>query len=75
MINNPSLPVISKYLASCGVASRRGALELVKAGKVAVNGVTVTDPSLRIKNDDKVTVDGKSVTPESVKRYIMLHKP
>lgn len=75
MINNPSLPVIAKYLASCGVASRRGALELVKAGKVAVNGVVVNDPSLRIKNDDKVTVDGKSVTPESVKRYIMLHKP
>ena len=74
-MNNPSLPVIAKYLASCGVASRRGALELVKAGKVAVNGVVVTDPSLRIKNDDKVTVDGKSVIPESVKRYIMLHKP
>ena len=75
MTNEPSLPVIAKYLASCGVASRRAAVELVKAGKIAVNGSVVTDPSLRIKNDDKVTVDGKSVVPESVKRYIMLHKP
>jgi 23S rRNA pseudouridine2605 synthase len=75
MTNDPSLPVIAKYLASCGVASRRAAVELVKAGKIAVNGSVVTDPSLRIKNDDKVTVDGKSVVPESVKRYIMLHKP
>lgn len=75
MTNEPSLPVIAKYLASCGVASRRAAVELVKAGKVAVNGSVVTDPSLRIENDDKVTVDGKAVVPESIKRYIMLHKP
>ena len=75
MTSNPSLPVIAKYLASCGVASRRGALELIQAGKVAVNGEIITDPSIRVKSDDKVTVDGKSVTPESVKHYIMLNKP
>ena len=75
MINNPSLPVIAKYLASCGIASRRGALELIQAGKVAVNGVTVTSPSIRINSDDKVTVDGKPAVPETQKRYIMLHKP
>ena len=75
MNNDPSLPVIAKYLASCGIASRRGALELVKAGRAAVNGIAVTDPSIRIQSDDKVTVDGVAVTPESIKRYIMLHKP
>lgn len=70
-----SLPVIAKYLASCGIASRRAAVELVKAGRTAVNGVIVTDPSVRIQNDDKVTVDGHPVSPETVKRYIMLNKP
>ena len=71
----PSLPVISKYIASCGVASRRAAAELVKAGRAAVNGVPVNDPSVRVKSDDKVTVDGKTVSPEPVKYYVMLNKP
>ncbi|MBR7104363.1 MAG: rRNA pseudouridine synthase [Lentisphaeria bacterium] len=75
MTSDPVLPVIAKYLASCGISSRRGALELIQAGKVAVNGVTVTLPSIRIKSDDKVTVDGKPVKPEERKRYIMLNKP
>ncbi len=75
MTSDPSLPVIAKYIASCGVASRRAAAELVKAGRAAVNGVPVNDPSIRIKNDDEVTVDGKTVSPEPVKYYVMLNKP
>ena len=75
MTNNPSFPVIAKYIASCGVASRRAALELVRAGRAAVNGVPVKDPSLRVKTGDEVTVDGKIVTPEPVKYYVMLNKP
>jgi len=75
MTSNPSLPVIAKYIASCGVASRRAAAELVKAGRAAVNGVSVNDPSVRIKSDDKVTVDGKTVSPEPVKYYVVLNKP
>lgn len=73
--NKMSSPVIAKYLASCGIASRRAALVLIKEGRIAVNGVIVTDPSIRIESDDKVTVDGKPVFPEAVKHYIMLNKP
>ncbi len=75
MTEEPSLPVIGKYLAACGAASRRGAVELVKAGRITVNGEVVLDPSFRVKSDDTVAFDGKKVTPESVKRYIMLNKP
>ena len=75
MTNNPSFPVIAKYIASCGVASRRAALELVGAGRIAVNGIPVKDPSFRVKTGDEVTVDGKIVTPEPVKYYVMLNKP
>ena len=75
MTSDPSLPVIAKYIASCGVASRRAAVELVRAGRAAVNGVSVKDPSIRIKSDDEVTVDGKTVSPEPVKYYVMLNKP
>ena len=75
MTEEPSLPVIGKYLAACGAASRRGAVELVKAGRITVNGEVVLDPSFRVKSDDTVAFDGKKVMPESVKRYIMLNKP
>ncbi|MBQ7208317.1 MAG: rRNA pseudouridine synthase [Lentisphaeria bacterium] len=75
MTNSPSFPVIAKYIASCGVASRRAALELVRAGRTAVNGVPVKDPSFRVGNGDEVTVDGRIVTPEPVKYHVMLNKP
>ena len=73
--DNSSLPVIGKYLASCGAASRRAAVELVKSGRVSVNGETVTDPARRIQSGDAVLLDGKPLAPESVKRYVMLNKP
>ena len=74
-IDPAPLPVIGKYLAACGAASRRTAVELVKSGRVAVNGETVTDPACRIRPGDAVTLDGKILSPEEIKRYIMLNKP
>ena len=50
-------------------------MELVKSGRVTVNGITVTDPARRIAGSDLVALDGNRVSPESVKRYIMLNKP
>lgn len=64
---------INAYLARAGVSSRRGAEELIRAGRVRVNGevaglATFVDPG------DRVEVDGREVAPEPL-TYVLLHKP
>jgi len=66
---------LQKYLAQCGVASRRGAEQIIRDGRVAVNGVVVTEMGTKLKKNEKVTVDGKVVKPEKNKYYILLNKP
>ena len=56
---------LQKYLASCGVASRRASEELIKAGRVKVNGEVVTELGTKVQvGIDKVSVDGKEVSQE-----------
>ncbi len=64
---------LNAYLARAGVASRRRADELIKAGRVAVNGEpgrlnTFVEPG------DAVEVDGRRVEPQAL-AYVLLHKP
>lgn len=66
---------LQKYLAQCGVASRRKAEEYIRDGKVRVNGLIVTELGVKVSPDDRVEVDGKPVKPENNKVYILLHKP
>lgn len=67
---------INKYLASCGLASRRKAEELILNGKVVVNGNTVRELAFDVdEKSDKVYVDGKVVKLKSDKVYYMLNKP
>lgn len=66
---------INKYLADCGVASRRKSEELVLTGKVKVNGKIVDKLATEIYDGDIVTVDGERVTPLKKHVYIMLNKP
>jgi 23S rRNA pseudouridine2605 synthase len=55
---------LAKYLARCGVASRRAAERLyVAAGRVTVDGQVVTDPAVRVRPGDRVAVDGEEVRP------------
>ena len=56
---------LGKYLAHAGVASRRGAEELIAAGRVRVGGEIVTDPARDVNEGSGVEVDGASVTPEA----------
>ena len=66
---------LQKYMALCGVASRRKAEEMIAAGQVAVNGVTVTEMGAQVEDGDEVRVDGKIIRPEAEKRYVIYHKP
>ena len=66
---------LQKYLAQCGIASRRHAEEMIAAGKVSVNGLVITEMGTQVEETDEVRVDGKLVRPETVKKYVIYHKP
>lgn len=67
---------LQKFLADAGIASRRKAEELIMAGKIEVNGKTVTELGTKVNPEkDKVTYNGKNVESQSKKVYILLNKP
>jgi 23S rRNA pseudouridine2605 synthase len=66
---------LGKYLASAGVASRRGAEEIIRAGRVSVGGVIVTDPARDVTESDDVAVDGERVSAEGERVVYALNKP
>lgn len=67
---------INKYIASCGVCSRRKAEEFVLQGKVKVNGKVIANLATDIdETNDTVIVDGQKITPVSRFIYIMMYKP
>jgi len=67
---------LQKYLADCGVASRRASEELIKSGRVMVNGETVRQMGVIIDEEaDEVMFDGAKVNPVNRKIYVMLNKP
>ena len=67
---------LQKFLASCGVASRRTAEKMISDGRVAVNGKIITELGTQVDElNDQVMVDGKPVHPEEEKHYIAYNKP
>ncbi|MGH3103551.1 MAG: pseudouridine synthase [Gaiellaceae bacterium] len=64
---------LNAYLARAGVASRRGADELIKAGRVLVNG-TPGELNTFVSAGDAVELDGEPVAPQPL-AYVLLHKP
>ncbi len=67
---------LQKYLAECGIASRRKAEELILAGKVKVNGEVVTELGTKINpSKDKVMYNNEIVKAQKRKVYILLNKP
>lgn len=67
---------LQKFMAICGVASRRESEKIIAAGRVVVNGQIVTELGLKVKYPkDSVKVDDVPIKPEKDKYYIMLNKP
>lgn len=66
---------LNKYIAHCGVCSRRQAAEHVKNGLVTVNGKKVLEPWILIGPKDIVTFKDEVIKPETKKVYILMNKP
>lgn len=67
---------LQKYMALCGVASRRASEEMIAAGRVCVNGCTVTEMGVQVDAErDQVTVDGEPIRLEEEKHYLAYYKP
>jgi pseudouridine synthase len=68
---------INRFLASCGIASRRAADQLILDGRVMVNGTVITKPGIMVSpSRDEVIVDGQRFAqPEARKVYILFNKP
>ncbi len=66
---------LQKYLAKCGIASRRECEEIIKEGRVAVNGKIIKEMGYIVSNVDTVLVDGIEVNVIEDKVYYMLNKP
>lgn len=67
---------LQKYLANCGICSRRNAEKLILDGKVSINGKVVTELGTKITPElDKVTCEGKEVKKQDSYVYILLNKP
>ena len=64
---------LNAYLARAGVASRRGAEELIRGGRVRVNG-ELAGLATFVAPEDTVELDGELLTPEPL-AYVLLHKP
>jgi 23S rRNA pseudouridine2605 synthase len=77
----PTMPVaaegmkLNKFVASCGICSRRQAVDLIKSGKIKVNNTVVLEPWYEVKAADKITYEGKILIPEIKQVYILMNKP
>lgn len=63
------------FLAHSGVCSRRAAEKIIAEGRVSVNGVVETEMGIKVSEKDNICVDGKKISIEEKKRYVLLNKP
>jgi 23S rRNA pseudouridine2605 synthase len=66
---------LNRYLAACGLGSRRSCEALITAGKVAVNGHFVRDLATTVSEEDEVRVAGKALRPPRAPSVVALYKP
>ena len=61
---------LQKYIASSGYTSRRKAEDLIREGRVSVNGQVVTELGTKVKSGDVVLVDGEAIVGENKVYYL-----
>ena len=66
---------VAKVIARAGLASRREAETWIAAGRVAINGTTITSPAVNVGAKDRVSVDGKPLPARERTRLFLYHKP
>jgi 23S rRNA pseudouridine2605 synthase len=74
--NDPTgIMPLNKFMAHCGVCSRRDAVTLINEGKVKVNGKVATEPGYKVLASDEVFFNGKKLFVTKNLVYILLNKP
>ncbi len=72
----PGQPMpLNKYLAHGGICSRREAAELIKKGKVKVNGLVEVEPGRKVTSEDFIIYEGNRIFPIAKLVYYLLNKP
>ena len=66
---------IAKYLARCGVSSRREAEELIRQKRITVNGETVETPAFLVEGTENILFDGEKINKKDKTRLWLYHKP
>ena len=66
---------LAKYLAHAGVGSRRASEDVIRAGRVTVAGVTVTDPARDVDGAEPIAVDGEPLSPPGARVVYAVNKP
>lgn len=66
---------LNKFIAHAGICGRREAAELVKEGKVAVNGDIIYEPGYKVLGNEDIKVNGKKIFSQKNLVYLLLNKP
>jgi 23S rRNA pseudouridine2605 synthase len=66
---------LNKYLALCGIGSRRSVEDVILAKRVAINGTVIEDLGRKVAEGDTVTVDGKQIKTPRNYTLLLFHKP
>lgn len=66
---------IAKYIADCGICSRRQAEKLIEQGVVSVDGTIITSPALNVDETNVVCVEGNQIHPPDRPRLWVYYKP
>ncbi|WP_350344754.1 pseudouridine synthase [Proteinivorax tanatarense] len=66
---------LQKIMANYGIASRRKCEDIIKEGRVKVNGIKVTEMGVKVTSNDKIEVDGRPIMKKPKLEYYLLNKP
>lgn len=75
LIETPPGERIAKAMARAGIASRRDAETMILAGRVSVNGETLTSPARNVTENDRILIDGEPMPSRERSRLWIFHKP